>query len=311
MCFEKFRNKAHSFFTEKGIDPLPLEGEVGSWCEERTQIVLKTYGIKTRVIVQDFDPDTSVEIFGKKISSPVMPAPLSGVLKIIDSECFGRIVRESRAAGVLPWIGYPCEHEDLQGLEDFVWVIKPLKDRKTLYKEIEYAERMCTAVGVDLDCFAYEKVGERVFSYENLKPLSFQELDDLVSTTTLPFVAKGILNETDYDLAVKAGCDVAVISNRGGRILESAVSPLEVLTRIEKQIPTGVDSFIRSGEDVLKAMALGADFVLVGRPIIYGLTFSGGVKAVLECFKEELRRAMKVCSAETLGDLNKDILVQL
>ncbi len=310
MCFEEFRTKAQSFFAEKNIDPLPFEGHSG-WCEERALIVLKTYGIKTRVIVEDFEPDASIEIFGQKFSSPIMPAPLSGILKVIDAECFKRIVEESSEAGVLPWIGYPCDRQDVQNLRDFVWIIKPLKNRKLLYDEIEYAEKRCVAVGIDLDCFAYERLGGKVFSYEYLKPLSFQELADVISTTSLPFVAKGILSETDYDLAVKAGCDAVVISNRGGRILGSAASPLEILPRIEKQVATGVDSFIRSGEDALKALALGADFVLVGRPIVYGLTFPGGVKAVLECFRDELKLVMKVCGAESLETLSRDILVQL
>ncbi len=311
MCFEEFRTKAQSFFAERNIDPSPLEGQAGSWCEERALIVLRTYGIKTRVIVEDFEPDTSIEIFGRRFSSPVMPAPLSGILKVIDADCFKRIVEESVEAEVLPWIGYPCDRQDVQNLRDFVWIIKPLKNRKLLYDEIEYAEKRCVAAGIDLDCFAYERVGGKVFNYEYLKPLSFQELADVVSTTSLPFVAKGILSETDYDLAVKAGCDAVVISNRGGRILESAVSPIEILTKIEKQVTTGVDSFIRSGEDALKVLALGADFVLVGRPIVYGLTFDGGVKAVLECLKNELKLAMKVCGAGCLGMLDKDVLVQL
>ena len=308
-CFEEFRAKAQSFFAERNIDPALIE--YSGWCEERALIVLKTYGIKTKVIVEDFEPDTSIEIFGRKFSSPIMPAPLSGIVKAIDGECFKRVVEESQKAVVLPWIGYPCDRQDIQDLRDFVWIIKPLKNRKLLYDEIEYAEKRCVAVGVDLDCFAYEKLSGKIFSYEYLKPLSFQELADLVSTTKLPFVAKGILSETDYDLAVKAGCDAVVISNRGGRIIESAVSPLEILTRIEKIVETGVDSFIRSGEDALKALALGADFVLVGRAVVYGLTFNGGVKAVLECLKDELKLAMKVCGAESLETLGRDILVQL
>ncbi|WP_456469464.1 alpha-hydroxy acid oxidase [Archaeoglobus sp.] len=312
MCIEEFAARAHSFFTEKGIDAELFEGSAGKgWSAERTQIILRTYGLKTRVLAGDFESDTATNIFGTQITFPVMPAPLSGAVKVIDRDCFTRIADESKAAGVLPWIGYPCERRDIEGLRDFIWIIKPLKDRRMLYREIEFAEERCVAVGVDLDCFAFEKIGNRIFPYEYLKALSFDELSDLVSITKLPFVAKGILSEIDYDLAVKAGCDAIVISNRGGRILESAVSPVEVLARIEKQITTGIDSFLRSGEDVLKVLALGADFVLVGRPVVYGLTIENGVKAVLECLGNELKQTMKVCGFRNLKEINPDVLVQL
>lgn len=312
MCVDEFAAKAHSFFAEKGLDAEIFEGLAGKgWSAERAQIILKTYGLKTRVIISDFEPNTSTRILGHKVAFPIMPAPLSGAIKAITTNCFRRIVDESRKAGVLPWIGYPCDRTDIENLSGFIWIIKPLKNRKLLYQELEFAEERCIAVGTDLDSFAYERIGSRTYPYEYLKPLSFDELKDIVSVTKLPFIAKGILNEVDYDLAVKAGCDVIVLSSRGGRILESAASPIEILNKIEKQTTTGIDSFLRSGEDILKVLAIGADFALVGRPVVYGLTFEGGIKAILKCLGNELKQVMRICGFRNLQEINPEVLVQL
>ncbi len=309
MNLEEIKNRAYSFFKEKGIDVELIDSVAGrGWAIERTEIILKTIGIKTRVIVEDFQPRLSIKFLGKEISSPIMPAPLSGIIKAIDKNCFLKIVNESKEAGVFPWIGYPLQKSDVASLSDFIWIIKPLKDRKRIYDEIEIAEEKCFAVGLDLDAFGYEKIGWKIYPYEFLKPLSFNELKDIVASTRLPFIAKGILNEKDYELAVNAGCSAAVLSCRGGRILESPVSPLEIIQKIDKRVETGIDSFLKSGEDVFKALALGADFVLVGRPIIYGLTIDGGVKAVLEYLKSDLSRVMRICGTRNVSEINKSCL---
>ena len=309
MKLEEVKAKALSFFAEKGLD-FSLVDDCG-WCAERARIVLQTLGLKTKVIRDSFDVELKTTFLGRKISFPIMPAPLSGIIKAIDPNCFERIVNESFALGVIPWIGYPVEREDIKNLKDFIWIIKPLKDRKMLYAEIELAEKFCFAVGIDLDCFAYENVCGSLQSYEFLKPISYDELRDLAAATKLPFIAKGVLSERDYVLAEKAGCDAVVVSNRGGRVLNSAVSPIEIIQRIEKSIITGVDSFIRSGEDVLKALALGADFVLIGRPVAWGLAIPNGVRAVLELFRDELRNAMLACGVKSVAELSKDLIIPL
>ncbi len=309
MNLHQIKAKALSFFAEKGIESA-LFDDLG-WCAERTAITLRTLGLKTHVIGEDFEPDLSVTFLGRRLSFPVMPAPLSGAVRMIKAEWCREVALTSQKMGTVPWIGYPVERSEVAELKDFVWILKPLKNRRMIYAEIEFAEERCLAVGIDLDCFAYEMIGGNLYPYEFLKRISYDELRDLVSSTKLPFIAKGILSEEDYRLAVKAGCDAVVISNRGGKILESAVSSVEVLQRIEKEVETGIDGFIRSGEDVLKLLAIGADFVLVGRPVIWGLAVPDGVEAVLEFFRNDLKRAMLACGVKNIESLSSDILIQL
>ncbi|OYT34389.1 lactate dehydrogenase [Archaeoglobales archaeon ex4484_92] len=309
MKLDEIKSRAKSFFEERGLN-FHLVDDVG-WSAERARLVLKTIGLKTNVIRSDFVPSTESKFLGRKISLPVMPAPLSGIIKAIDKDCFKKIADGSTSSGVIPWIGYPAKREDLYDLKDFVWIIKPLKDRNLIYSEIEYAEKHCIAVGIDLDCSAFECISGNVYTYKFLKPIDYPELKDLASSTKLPFIAKGILSERDYDLAIKAGCEAVVISNRGGRIIDSSVFPLEVLQSIEKMTETGVDSFIRSGDDVFKALAMGADFVLVGRPVVWGLTFPNGVRRVLEFFKSDLETVMHACGVKNVHEITKDLLISL
>ncbi len=92
-------------------------------------------------------------------------------------------------------------------------------------------------------------------------------------------------------------------------MLDSAISPLELLPYLEKVVPTGVDSGFRYGSDVFKALALKADFVLVGRLIVYALAIENGVYTALNMLRDELSRIMKLTGAKNVKEINKDMVV--
>ncbi|QJR09470.1 (S)-mandelate dehydrogenase [Usitatibacter rugosus] len=124
------------------------------------------------------------------------------------------------------------------------------------------------------------------------------------------FILKGILSKTDAVLARSHGVDAIMVSNHGGRQLDGAVSPLRVLPEIAEAIggsmPVILDSGIRRGSDVLKALALGADFVFIGRPFLYAAAVGGeaGVLHAAKLLQEEVQRDMAllgVSSVEQLG----------
>lgn len=146
--------------------------------------------------------------------------------------------------------------------------------------------------------------------------VTWQDLADLKKGVgdTIRVIAKGIMTPEDAELALKAGVDGIYVSNHGGRQLDGAPSTIEVLPAIvdvvKKRCPVFVDGGFRTGADVLKALALGADMVLVGRPVIWGLACYGedGVHAALRILGEELKKAMMLCGCSKLSEINRDMV---
>lgn len=131
----------------------------------------------------------------------------------------------------------------------------------------------------------------------------------------MPVVVKGVLRGDDAAVCVDAGASGVVVSNHGGRQLDTAVASADALPEVVEAVAgraeVYVDGGIRRGTDVLKALALGARAVLVGRPVIWGLACGGaaGVQAVLEGLRVELQRAMTLCGAPSVADLTPDLVV--
>ncbi len=129
-------------------------------------------------------------------------------------------------------------------------------------------------------------------------------------------IIKGILDADDARLAVKSGADALIVSNHGGRQLDGAVSAIEVLPEIidavGDEIEVHMDSGIRSGQDVLKALALGAKGTYIGRAFLYGLGAMGeeGVSKVLEIIHNELDLTMAFCGHRMLGDVSRENLIR-
>jgi len=129
-----------------------------------------------------------------------------------------------------------------------------------------------------------------------------------------PIVLKGIQHPEDAKLAIEVGCDGIIVSNHGGRQLDGAVGSLEMLPQIVEavgdKIPVLFDSGIRTGADIIKALALGANAVLVGRPVIYGLGIAGkmGAKQILQGLLADLDQSMGLAGIKDIKGCNKTIL---
>jgi 4-hydroxymandelate oxidase len=143
------------------------------------------------------------------------------------------------------------------------------------------------------------------------KPLDWEAIAWLRSLTKLPVLLKGILHPADAELAIQHGASGIVVSNHGGRNLDTVPATIEVLPDIIKQvhgrIPVLMDGGIRRGTDVLKALAHGARAVLVGKPICYGLACGGaeGVTKVLNILRKELELSMALTGNANIRDVSQ------
>ncbi len=198
------------------------------------------------------------------------------------------------------------------------WTIFPFGDYDWIFNQIKSAEKYkCVAICICIDAnvrshryldretLSYDarKYGKRTNPQSPAPKLALRYDWSLIKKirkkTKLPLIIKGILTPEDAVNSIKCGADAIWISNHGGRMLNSGISGVEALTEINKKIKKGktkiiVDGGIRRGSDILKYLCLGADYVGIGRPAIYGLICNGyyGVKEIFNILNNELLTAM-------------------
>jgi isopentenyl diphosphate isomerase/L-lactate dehydrogenase-like FMN-dependent dehydrogenase len=145
--------------------------------------------------------------------------------------------------------------------------------------------------------------------------LTWSDVEWLQTKTDLPIVVKGLLHPEDVREAVERGADGIVVSNHGGRQVDGAISAIEALPRIRDTVDDDVsllfDSGIRRGAEVLKALALGADAVCLGRPYVYGLAVDGenGVREVCRNLVADLDLTMGLCGRTRAADIGRSLLL--
>jgi 4-hydroxymandelate oxidase len=133
--------------------------------------------------------------------------------------------------------------------------------------------------------------------------------------TRLPIALKGVMHPEDARIAVDLGIEALLVSNHGGRQLDTVPASIDLLPPIAQavggSVPLLLDGGIRRGTDVVKALALGAKAVAIGRPVLWGLAVAGeeGVTQVLEMLRAELERALTLCGCGSPRDLARDLLL--
>jgi isopentenyl diphosphate isomerase/L-lactate dehydrogenase-like FMN-dependent dehydrogenase len=146
--------------------------------------------------------------------------------------------------------------------------------------------------------------------------VSWEYVDKIKKKSRLPVIVKGILNPADIEECIKIGADGIVISNHGGRSLDSAVSPLEVLpdisSKFKDKILLFIDSGFRSGMDVIKAIALGAECVLLGRSYVYSLAAGGGegIIAYMNNMVKEMINTVQSLGYTKISQVGRDSLIE-
>ena len=144
--------------------------------------------------------------------------------------------------------------------------------------------------------------------------LNWDDLRDLRKIWPHKLLVKGLLHADDAELAVQCGADGVIVSNHGGRNLDGAISPMEalpeVVSAVGKRVTVLIDSGFRRGSDVIKALALGANAVQIGRPGLYGIAAAGqyGAERALTIFREEISRVMALLGCNSVAELSRAYL---
>jgi 4-hydroxymandelate oxidase len=146
-------------------------------------------------------------------------------------------------------------------------------------------------------------------------PTTWKDIEWVRSQSKLPLVLKGVLGPEDADRGIRAGAAAIYVSNHGGRNLDTLSATIEVLPavadKVAGRVPIVVDGGVRRGTDVLKALALGATAVAIGRPYLYGLAVSGadGVRGVINVLRNELEMAMALSGRPTIASIDRSLIL--
>ena len=267
--------------------------------------------------------DTSIELFGIKLKYPFFPAPISAVgihyHDYYDDEEYSKaIVKGCKVSGIIGFTGdgekeecYTMGIDAIKSVDGWgIPTIKPWGVNEVIRK-IKIAEEIgVPAVAMDIDAGGLPVMGKD----KEIGPKSIDELRQIVKSTKLPFIVKGIMTAKSALKVLEAGAYGIVVSNHGGRVLDYTPATVEVLPEIVEAVGGKMkilfDGGIRSGIDVLKVLAIGADGVLIGRP--YAIAAYGGGEEGVAMFTEmigaELRQTMTMVGFNRVSDIDSSAL---
>ncbi|MEM1119497.1 MAG: lactate 2-monooxygenase [Bacteroidota bacterium] len=336
------------------------------------------YRIYPRMLRDVSERDTSTELFGVKIPSPILTCPI-GVLEMVDEEADKAVGRATAKLGV-PMIvsnqaSFPMEEITAEMGDSPRWFQLYWSKSNELVKSlVQRAEKCgCSAIAVTLDTTMLGwriqdldlmhlpfLTGQGIAQYtsdpvfnsivanmdfsnnplqlppiEGVDPETFksvqiftgvysrpsitwEDLAFLRTVTDLPIILKGILHPEDGALAVEYGVDGIIVSNHGGRQVDGAIAAIDALPKVVEAVrkagsdmPILMDSGIRTGAHIFKALALGAKAVCVGRPYAYGLALAGqqGVEEVLTNLMAEFEFTMALAGCKDLSEITSAALV--
>lgn len=274
-------------------------------------------------LIDSVQPDLTTEFFGKEFASPITLAAVSHLNKVLPDKQRKPMQEKAKAAKnlhVLNWIGMETDQEYGEIVEageasENIRIIKPFADHDRILKEIKFAEEHNSlAVGIDIDHVPGSNGKYDVVDGIPIGPITEEDLKQYAAATELPFIAKGVLSVRDAMKAADAGCDAIVVSHHHGRVA-FGVPPLKVLPDILQAIKGSemtvfVDGSLMSGYDAYKALAMGADGVLIGRGILPELLNDGtqGVEHKVKQMNEQLSQMMLYTGIKDTNSFDPTVL---
>lgn len=299
---------------------MPGMGGAGTGASFKNNVeALAAYRINLRTLHGAKNPNTRIELFGQDLAAPILAAPIAGNSfnmggALNEVEWAEAILQGCLSEGSLGCTGDgPDPTIYTTGVEAITKVqgrgipfTKP-REPEEVIKYLKRAEEAnALAVGIDIDTAGLVNMA--------VGPKTLEELKTIITNTTLPVILKGIMTVDEAELAIQAGAAAIVVSNHGGRVLDHTPGTAEILPEIaatvDGRIPVLVDGGIRSGVDVLKMLALGADAILIGRPLVIAAYGGGaeGVALAVRRMTNELKQAMILTGCASLSDINEDVL---
>lgn len=259
--------------------------------------------------------------FGLRLDAPILIAPITGVKTnmgggMSEEDFAYQTVLGGKLSGLVSMLGdgatpdrYKIGNEAIAKSGGHgIFIMKPRKEEEEIIKRIRKAEESgAPAVGMDIDAAAFITMRMK---NQQVEPKSPAELKKIISSTHLPFIVKGIFSVEDALRAVEAGAAAIYVSNHGGRVMDYMPGALDVLPKIRekvgKEVKIIVDGGFREGIDIYKGLALGADFVAIGRPAAIAVIGGGaqGLELQTREWKLELSQAMLLTGCEKVTDIS-------
>ena len=329
---EKFKKICYVCKNCDGIScPTGVPGMGGTGTGEsfrRNISALKQFKVITRLIHDVTSPDTSSTFLGTPLALPVLAAPITGSVTnmggAIDELEYNRaVVAGCLSAGTIAFVGdgaTPTKYKiGLQALTEHngigVPIFKPRSNNDEIIMRIRAAEESgALAVGMDIDAVVFKTMAMK---HQSVGPKGMKSLQELVTATELPFILKGIMTPQDALMAIDVGVKAIIVSNHGGRVLDEMAGTMDVLEEIVNKVNGKIDILIdggfRKGVDIIKALALGAQGILIGRPVAIAAVGMGseGTSFYLKHLKRDLEKAMILTGCNTIADISPSIIRKL
>lgn len=275
-------------------------------------------------IHENFEPDTSLTLFGRSFKYPFFAGPVGAMAlhygdKYNDLDYNNILVPACAAAGIAAFTGDGTNHKVMEGAAAAITAcggagiptVKPW-DNATVARKIALARSSgCFAMAMDIDAAGLPFL-------KGLNPpagsKTVAELREIIEYVKVPFLIKGIMTVKGAQKALEAGAAGIVVSNHGGRVQDGVPATASVLPAIAQavkgQMVVLVDGGIRTGVDVCKALALGADACILARPYVTAV-YGGqaeGVKVLTDKLKSELQDTMAMCGVHSLSEISGDMI---
>jgi isopentenyl diphosphate isomerase/L-lactate dehydrogenase-like FMN-dependent dehydrogenase len=313
---------------------------------ERNHRAFESWALRPRVLRDVSTIDLSTTVLGTRVSLPILIAPCGGHQKAHPEGEFATS-RAAAAAGTIFAVSAnaSASFEELaKAGPGHLWLqLYPFRDREMTKAWLDRAKQAgYDAVCVTLDSQWPPKRERNIRNnYRNLRGVNFpqpaadsaagrapqprgsgdpsatwKDLEWIKLATDLPIVAKGIMTGEDVELCAQFGANAVIVSNHGGRHLDNTLAPIEVLSEAvdaaHGKLEVLLDGGIRRGADVVKALALGAKAVFIGRPLFWGLAVDGerGVTRVLQILREEMEITMAKCGRPNVASIDSSVIVK-